>query len=67
MLMWMVVHMARSQAAAEEVCDCLTKEGLLVRLHPVYRSVASQDNYYEVRVLESEMQEARSILLERGL
>lgn len=65
--MWMVVHMARSQAAAEEICDCLTKEGLLVRLCPVYRSVASQENYYEVRVLESEMREARSILLERGL
>ena len=65
--MWMVVHMARSQAAAEEICDCLTKEGLLVRLHPVYRSVASQENYYEVRVLESEMQEARNILLECGL
>ena len=65
--MWMVVHMARSRAAAEEVCDCLTKEGLLVRLHPVYRAVASQENYYEVRVLESEMQEARNILLERSL
>ena len=65
--MWMVVHMARSQAAAQEIGDCLAKEGLLVRLHPVYRSVATQENYYEVRVLESEMQEARSILLERGL
>jgi hypothetical protein len=67
MLMWVVVHMARSQAAAEEICECLTKDGLLVGLHPVYRAVASHDNYYEVRVLESEMREARSILLERGL
>ena len=65
--MWMVVHMARSRAAAQEICDCLTKEGLLVRLHPVCRSVATQENFYEVRVLESEMREARSILLERGL
>jgi len=65
--MWMVVHMTKSQAAAKQVSDCLTKEGLLVRLHPVYRSLTSQENYYEVRVLESEMQEARSILLERGL
>jgi len=67
MLMWMVVYMARSRATAEKICDCLTREGLLVRLHPVYRSVASQENYYEVRVLESEMREARCILLERGL
>ena len=65
--MWMVVHMAKSQAAAEEVRDCLMKEGLLVRLHPVYRAVSSQENYYEVQVLESEMREARGILLERGL
>lgn len=65
--MWMVVHMAKSQAAAEEIRDCLTKEGLLVRLHPVYRSVSSQENYYEIQVLQSEVREARCILLERGL
>ena len=64
--MWMVVHMARSQAAAEEISDCLTREGLLVRLHPVYRSVSARENYYEIQVLQSEVREAREILLERG-
>jgi len=64
--MWMVVHMAKSQAAAGEIRDCLAKEGLLVRLHPVYRSVSAQENYYEIQVLQSEVQEARAILLERG-
>lgn len=65
--MWMVVHMAKSEAAAEKVRECLAQEGLLVRMHPVYRSVSSRENYYEILVLRSEMQEARSILLEHGL
>jgi hypothetical protein len=65
--MWMVVHMAQSQAVAEEIRDCLAAEGLLVRVRPVYRAVSSQENFYEIQVLQSETQEAHSILLERGL
>ena len=65
--MWVVVHMAKSGDAAEQVRACLAQEGVLVRVHPVYRSVSSQENYFEIQVLQSEVQEARGILLERGL
>ena len=65
--MWMVVHMAKSRTTAEEIRDCLAGEGLFVRLHPVYKAMSAQDNYFEVQVLESEVGEARGILLERGL
>jgi hypothetical protein len=65
--MWMVVHMAKSQAAAEKVRDCLAEEGLMVRMRPVYRAVSSEENYFEIQVIESESQEARGILMEKGL
>ena len=65
--MWMVVHIAKSQVAAENIRDSLTEEGLMVRLRPVYRERSSEENYYEIRVLESESREARAILLEKGL
>ncbi len=65
--MWMVVHMAKSETAAEKVRAYLAEEGLLVRVRPVYRSVPSQENYFEIQVLQSEVQEARALLLERGL
>lgn len=65
--MWIVVHMAKSDKTAEKVRTCLADEGLLVRVRPVYRAVSLHDNYFEIQVLQSEAQEARNILLERGL
>lgn len=64
--MWMVVHMAKSETTAERVKESLAEEGILVKIRPVYRSVSSQENYYEIQVLQSEMQEARKVLLEGG-
>ena len=65
--MWVVVHMARSQEGAEKARACLAREGVLVRLHPIYRALSQQDNYFEIQVLQSEVQEARAILLEHGM
>ena len=65
--MWMVVHMAKSQAAAKRIRDCLAEEGLMVRMRPVYRTVSSAENYFEIQVIESESREAHDILLEKGL
>jgi uroporphyrinogen-III synthase len=65
--MWLVVHMAKSQVSAEEIRDILAAEGLLVRMRPVYRAVASTENYFEIQVLESERQEAQTLLIEHGV
>ena len=65
--MWMVIHMAKSEAAANDARDCLAREGFLVKLRPVYRSVSAQENYFELLVLRSEAQEARLLLMDRGL
>ena len=64
--MWIVIHMAENTAAAERARTCLEEEGVLVRLRPVYRKAATEENCFEIQVLQSEAEEARAILLERG-
>ncbi len=65
--MWMVIHMAKSLALAQEMRALLANEGFLVKVSPVYRAVSDEDNYYELMVPESEAAEARQTLMDRGL
>jgi len=65
--MWIVIHMAKSLRLAKSVHDLLTSEGFLVRIRPVYRTLGEEDNYYELKVPESEAEEARQVLSEHGL
>ena len=39
----------------------------MVKLKPLYKNTPEDENYYEVHVLESEAEEAREILMEKGL
>lgn len=65
--MWIVVTLAKSKDAARKVQEILSAEGILVKLKPLYRNVDEEANYYEVLVLESEAEEAREILIDKGL
>lgn len=63
---WLVIHLARSEDCARRIVDMLTSEGLVVKAHPVYRNLPAQENLYEIVVLKSESDEARSLLAEHG-
>ena len=63
---WIVIHMARSQQEARRLSQKLSDEGILVRLKPVYKNRPEQENYYELLVLQSEMEAAREIFQEKG-
>lgn len=65
--MWIVVTLAKSKDAAKKIQDILSAEGILVKLKPLYKNVNEELNYYEVLVLESEAEEAREILTDKGL
>ena len=65
--MWMVITLARNREAARRIETILKDEGILVRLHAVYKKVNAEKNCYEVLVLEAEFDEAREILTENGL
>jgi type III secretory pathway lipoprotein EscJ len=64
---WKVIHMAHSEKNANEILALLEREGILARSKQVYRTVSSEDNYYEIMVLGSEAVEAQQVLIENNL
>ena len=64
---WKVIHMARSEKHASEILSLLEKEGFLARSRQVYRTVSSEENYYEIMVPGSEAVEAQQLLIEHNL
>ena len=64
---WRVIHMARSEKHAKEILALLEQEGFLARSKQVYRTVSSEENYYEIMVLGSEAVEAQQLLIENNL
>ena len=64
---WKVIHMTRSEKHANEILSLLEREGILARSHQVYRTVSSEENYYEIMVLGAEAMEAQQLLIENNL
>ena len=64
---WKVIHMAHSEKNAKEILALLEQEGFLARSKQVYRTVSSEENYYEIMVLGSEAVEAQQLLIENNL
>ena len=64
--MWTVVYMAQSKEIAENLQELLAKEGILVKLRPVSKIEESINDYFEVLVPEAEVEEAHSIIIEKG-
>ena len=65
--MWLVVGMASSKKAAQEMQKALEGEGILVKLRNVSSKAKDGRDTYEILVLESEASQAREVLLENGL
>ena len=64
--MWTVVYMAQSKDIANKLQDLLTEEGILVKLRPISKNHENNDNYFEVLVPEAEVEEAHSVIIEKG-
>ena len=64
---WKVIHMARSEKLAQSIMTALEADGFLVRLKQVYRTVSSEENYYEIMVPSAEATEAQQLLIEQNL
>ena len=63
--MWTVVYMAQNKEVAEKLKEILSKEGIFVKLSPVSKK-EKDDNYFEILVLESEVEEAHSKKKKKG-
>lgn len=64
--MWTVVHMAPNKDIAEKVKEYFVKESLLVKVRPAQKN-SSKDSYYEIMVMECEIEEAHNILYQIGI
>lgn len=64
--MWTVVYMAQSKDIAARLQELLTEEGILVKLRPISKNHENSDNYFEVLVPEAEVEEAHSVIIEKG-
>jgi len=64
--MWTVVYMAQSKDIATKLQELLTNEGILVKLRPISKNHDNNDNYFEVLVPEAEIEEAHSVIIEKG-
>lgn len=64
--MWTVVYMAQSKDIATQLQELLTQEGILVKLRPISKNHENNDTYYEVLVPEAEVEEAHSVIIEKG-
>lgn len=58
--------MAQSKEIAENIQELLAKEGILVKLRPVSKNEESTKDYFEILVPEAEVEEAHSIIIEKG-
>lgn len=64
--MWTVVYMAQSKEIATKLQELLTSEGILVKLRSISKNPENNDNYFEVLVPEAEVEEAHSVIIEKG-
>lgn len=64
--MWTVVYMAQSKEIATTLQELLAEEGILVKLRPISKNHDNDDNYFEVLVPEAEVEEAHSVIIEKG-
>lgn len=64
--MWTVVYLAKNKKIADKISQLITREGVLVKLQPVSKNTGDEDGYFELLVLESEIEEAHNILYELG-
>ncbi len=58
--------MAQSKDIATRLQEMLTSEGILVKIRPISKNHENNDNYYEVLVPEAEVEEAHSVIIEKG-
>ena len=64
--MWIVMHIARGKALCDRLVSLLEANGILVNVKPTYKNMPESQNDYQIRVLKSEAEQARSVLIKNG-
>lgn len=64
--MWTVVYMAQNKDLASQMEKMLGNEGILVKVREVSKRRSDVESYFEVLVLEAEIEEAHLVIVEKG-
>lgn len=64
--MWTVIYMAQSTEMTENLKLLLERDGILVKVRPISKNPENNDNYYEILVPETEVEEAHAVIIEKG-
>ena len=64
--MWTVVYLAQSKEIATNLQELLAEEGILVKLRPVSKEEEKNNDYFEILVPEAEIEEAHSVIIDKG-
>ena len=64
--MWTVVYMAQKQELASQMEQMLGNEGILVKVREVRKKRSDTESYFEVLVIEAEIEEAHAVIVEKG-
>ena len=60
--MWTSIYIANNRKQAESLKKLLSDEGILANIRPVGLAATTGDGMYEIQVLESEVDEAQTII-----
>lgn len=60
--MWTSIYIANNRKQADDLKNLLTQDGFLVNIRPIGNAAASSDGMFEIQVLESEAEEAQTVI-----
>lgn len=60
--MWTSIYIANNKKQADNLKDLLARDGFMVNIRPIGSAAANGDGMFEIQVLESEVEEAQTII-----
>lgn len=60
--MWTSIYIANNKKQAEQLKQRLSEEGILANIRPVGLAASTGEGMFEIQVLESEVDEAQTII-----
>lgn len=65
--MWTSIYIANNKKQADSLKQLLSNEGILANIRPVGLAATTGDGMFEIQVLESEVEEAQTIVCQGGI
>jgi hypothetical protein len=64
--MWTVVYMSQNKNSVEQMTYLLEKDGILYKVREITKKRNIEESHFEILVPETEVEEAHSVIVEKG-